>query len=112
MRRLLIVAIIVVGTVGAFAIYTFGWRDDGSDRKNPQRSRTLAGTHVYVGHQGDVFKVPATATRCVVSQEGGFTNIVCTHMPRGRHQVYFYKDRIQVWRSGKPGQGPIFSARP
>jgi hypothetical protein len=111
MRRLLTLAIVVAGAVAAFAIYTFGWRDDDGDPV-PDASGALVGTHVYVGRPGDVFRVPATATRCLVSQEGGAANIICTHVPRGRHQVYFYEDRIQVWRSGSPDRGPIFSARP
>lgn len=104
-------AIVVAGAVAAFAIYTFGGRDDNS-ASTRQQSGALVSTHVYVGRQGDVFKVPATGTRCLVSREGGAANIICTHMPRGRHQVYFYKDRIQVWRRGEPGRGPIFSAKP
>ena len=65
--------------------------------------------HVYTGGQGDVFRVPAAATRCVVSQEGGFPNLVCDRIPRGRYTVVFYKDSFLVWRIGK--EDPVFSAR-
>jgi hypothetical protein len=111
MRRMLTAAIVVAGAVAAFGIYTFGWRGDDNALAR-QQSGAQTGNRVFVGRQGDVFSVPATGTRCLVSQEGGAANVICTHMPRGRHQVYFYKDRIQVWRSGHPGRGPIFSARP
>jgi hypothetical protein len=111
MRRLLALAIVVAGAVAALAIYTFGWRDDDGDQV-PRAGPAPVGPHVYVGRQGDVFRVPATGTRCLVSQEGGAANLICTHVSRGRHQVYFYEDRIQVWRNGNPDRGPIFSARP
>ena len=102
MRRLLTLAIVVAGAVAAFAIYTFGWRDDDGDR-TPRARAELVGTHVYFGRPNDVFKVPATGTRCLVSAEGGAANVICTHVPRGRHQVYFYEDRIQ-WAQREFGE--------
>jgi hypothetical protein len=105
-------AIVVAGAVAGFAIYTFGWRDGASEATPNRNEALLASSHAYVDRPGDVFKVPAIATRCVVSQEGGSANVVCAHIPRARHQVYFYKDRLQVWRTGSPGRGPVFSARP
>jgi len=65
---------------------------------------------VWTGHQGDVLRVPAAATRCAVSGEGGFPDLFCSRIPRGRYTVTFFSDSIQVWRNGRP-EKPAFSAR-
>jgi hypothetical protein len=64
--------------------------------------------HVYTGRAGDVFRTPAAATRCLVSGEGGFPDLFCSRIPRGRYQVLFFEDRLLVYRSGN--ETPIFSA--
>jgi hypothetical protein len=74
------------------------------------RATATTARHVWVGHRGDVLRVPAAATRCVVSEEGGFPDLFCSRIPRGRYTVTFYSDTIQVWRNGHPGK-PAFSAR-
>jgi hypothetical protein len=66
--------------------------------------------HVWVGRQGDVLRVPAAATRCVVSVEGGAPDLFCARMPRGRYTVSFFKSGLDVWRNGNPDK-PAFSAR-
>jgi len=66
--------------------------------------------HVWVGHHGDVLKVPAAATRCVVSGEGGSPDLFCSRIPQGRYTVTFFSDKIMVWRNGRP-EKPAFSAR-
>ena len=66
--------------------------------------------HVWIGRQGDVLKVPTAATRCIVSGEGGFPDLFCSRIPRGRYTVTFFSDSIQVWRNGHP-EKPAFSAR-
>jgi hypothetical protein len=68
-----------------------------------------AGHHVYVAHQGDVVRVPAAATRCEVSGEGGFPDFFCSRLPQGRYTVSFFSDDILVFRNGK--EDPVFSAR-
>ena len=73
-------------------------------------SATLAARHVYTGRQGDVFRVPAAATRCVVSREGGFPDMFCSRIPSGRFTVSFFEDSVLVWRNGNPDR-PAFSAR-
>ena len=65
----------------------------------------------YTGRLGDRFRVPVAAAECQVFAEGGFPTLYCSHKPTARYQVYFYKDRLQVWRNGNP-DGPVFSARP
>ena len=74
------------------------------------RATATTTRHVWIGHQGDVLRVPAAATRCAVSGEGGFPDLFCTRIPRGRYQVVFFSDTIQVWRYGRPDK-PAFSAR-
>jgi hypothetical protein len=45
-------------------------------------SATMAARHVYTGRQGDVFRVPAAATRCVVSREEGFLTCFARGFPQ------------------------------
>jgi hypothetical protein len=66
--------------------------------------------HVYTGRVGDVLRVPAAATRCIVSKEGGAPNLICAHTPRWRYQVVFYRENLFVFRNGYP-DNPVFSAR-
>jgi hypothetical protein len=67
---------------------------------------------VFTGRAGDAFRVPASATRCVVSQEGGAANTICRHTPlsRARYSVVFYRDNLFVYRNGRP-DNPVFSAK-
>lgn len=67
-------------------------------------------SHVFTGRLGDVFRVPAAATRCVVSVEGGAANTMCRHTPRARYSVVFYRDNLLVYRNGRP-DSPVFSAK-
>jgi hypothetical protein len=83
---------------------------DGSQRRNAAPVSATTG-HVYTARLGDEFRVPAAAAECKVFEEGAFPTLYCTHTPTARYQVYFYRDRLQVWRNGNP-DGPVFSARP
>lgn len=67
---------------------------------------------VYTGRFGDVFRVPAATTRCLVSAEAGAANVHCAHIPiaRARYEVVFYKNNLFVYRTGHP-DNPVFSAR-
>jgi hypothetical protein len=89
---LLALAILVAGGIAGFAIYTFGWRDD-----RDRTTLSLRGHHVYTIRPGDVLHVPTTATRCVASHEGGIPNLFCSRSRRGRYQVVFWKDEVQVF---------------
>jgi hypothetical protein len=71
-------------------------------------SESKANRHVYVLHEG-IVRVPAAATRCEVSGEGGFPDFVCSRHPRGRYTVSFFSDDILVFRNGK--EDPVFSVR-
>lgn len=65
---------------------------------------------VYTGRQGDVFRVPSAATRCVVTHEAGLPRLYCTRIRGGRYMVDFFNERIFVWRNGNP-DNPAFAAR-
>ena len=105
MRALAALAIVVAGSIAAFAVYTFGWRDDGEDR-NPQTAPS--GRHVYTLRQGDVIRVPAAATECEASGEAGKPNLFCVRTPRGRHQIILYEDSVLVWPLARGPDGPPF----
>jgi hypothetical protein len=79
-------------------------------RETSPESASATASHVYIGRQGDVFRVPATATSCIVSSEGGFPDLFCSRIPRGRYTVSFFEDSVLVWRNGNPDH-PAFTAR-
>jgi hypothetical protein len=80
---------VVVGAVGAFAVYTFGWREDTASAPE--------GPRVYVLRDGDIVLRREAATRCAASQEGGFPNLFCTRITNGRYDVVFYSDSVLLW---------------
>jgi hypothetical protein len=98
-RALVALAVAVGGAVGAFAIYTFGWHDNGAPRRS----------HVITLREGDVVVRPQAATRCEASGEGGRPNLFCTRLHGGRHQVIFYSDAVLVWPLQRGPDGPPFS---
>jgi hypothetical protein len=73
-------------------------------------ARATPNSRVFVGRQGDTFRVPAAATRCFVSAEAGSTNVICNHVGKHRYEVVLYKDNLLVFRVGRPDR-PVFSAR-
>jgi hypothetical protein len=89
-RALAALAIVVAGAIGAFAVYTFGWRDDGEPTPKP-------GARTYTVSWGDVVVVPGAATRCQASGEGGFPNLFCEGTPRSRYQVVIFSDVAQLY---------------
>lgn len=97
MKKLLIASIL------ALTLPTFGGAA-------AQDARATPNSRVFVGRQGDSFRVPAAATRCLVSAEAGSTNVICNHMGRHRYEVVFHKDNLLVFRVGRPDT-PVFSAR-
>ena len=96
MKLLAALAIVVAGAVAGFAIYAFGWREDG-ERQSDTASVSTRGRHIFTIRQGDIVLVPATATRCEASHEGGIPHLFCTRSQRGRYQVVFWKDEVQVY---------------
>ena len=92
-------AVAVGGVVGGFAVYTFGWDNDGRQTR----------THLITLRDGDVVLRPQAATRCEASGEGGRPNLFCTRLHGGRHQVIFYSDSVLVWPLARGPDGPPFS---
>ena len=76
----------------------------------PDAASASASARVYTGRQGDVFRVPSSATRCEVTQEGGSPRLYCSRIGGGRYTVDFFRSSILVWRNGNP-DAPVFSAR-
>jgi hypothetical protein len=85
----------------------FVGRATGPDPASASSSTTA---RVYTGRQGDVFRVPSAATRCMVTQEAGFPRLYCGRIGGGRYTVDFFRSSILVWRNGNP-DSPTFSAR-
>jgi hypothetical protein len=78
----------------------------------PGSAPAAPSSRVFTGRLGDAFRVPASATRCVVGQEGGAARTTCWHTPlaRARYSVVFYRDNLVVYRNGRP-DNPVFSAK-
>lgn len=76
----------------------------------PDTASASASARVYTGRQGDVFRVPSAATRCLVTHEAGFPRLYCDRIGGGRYTVDFFRSSILVWRNGNP-DAPVFSAR-
>jgi hypothetical protein len=113
-KRITALAIVVAGAVGAFAVYTFGWRDTGADRQTRTvYVNTETGRHrLYTIRQGDVIRDPVTLTQCETSHEAGIPNLFCTHAGnRSRYQVVFWSDAVDVYDLARHGEPmvPTFS---
>lgn len=103
MKALAALTIVVAGAVAGFAIYAFGWREDGK-RQSDTASVAARSRHIFTMRQGDIVRVPVTATRCEASHEGGIPNLFCTRTQRGRYQVVFWKDEVQVYDLARHGE--------
>jgi len=113
-KRITALAIVVAGAVGAFAVYTFGWRDtDGNRQTRTVYVTTETGRHrLYTVRSGDVIRDPATLTQCESSGEAGIPNLFCTHTgDRSRYQVVFWSDAVDVYDLARHGEPmvPTFS---
>jgi hypothetical protein len=97
-----ILAVLVLLIPAAFVV----GRETSSSTTSTRTTRTAPSTRVYTVRGGDVVRVPAAATRCEASQEGGFSNFLCSREPEGRFQVVFYKDSVLVSRVGDPDNPP------
>jgi hypothetical protein len=106
LKGLAAVGIVVVGAVAGFAVYTLGWRDSSESQSDSASVSVVGGRQVFTVHQGDIVNVPATATRCEASHEGGIPNLFCTRTDRGRYQVAFWKDEVQVYDLAR-NRGPM-----
>jgi len=94
--------VLVVGVVLAAVAPGYAARNNSQTMLNAGKT--------YIGHSGDIFRVPSAQTECKVSAEGGATNVICTHIRTHRYEVYFYKDNILVYRVGNPDK-TVWSAK-
>jgi hypothetical protein len=99
--RALVLFLVSLAVAAAFFV--------GRETKNGGPTVTEGRSHIYTARAGDVFRAPEAATECLVSQEGGFPDLFCTRIPRGRHHVVFFEDSFLVYRIGNTT--PVFSAR-
>jgi hypothetical protein len=76
----------------------------------PSPASASSAVHIYTGRGHDVFRVPSAAVRCLVSQEGRFSNVVCQHTPYWHFQIYFTKGWLAVLKRGYP-DNPVFATR-
>jgi hypothetical protein len=80
----------------------------GRDEKRHVSARPVPrGRVIYTLRSGDVVRDPLTATRCEASGEGGHPNLFCTRMRRGRYQIVFYSDEVQVFDLLDPNEEPL-----
>jgi hypothetical protein len=113
LKALVALAILVGGAVAAFAVYTFGWHESDATSVTTTSVTTATGRHrLYTIRQGDVIRVPATATECEASGEAGIPNLFCTRLgPRARYQVVFWGNSVDVYDLALHGEPmvPTFS---
>jgi hypothetical protein len=93
--------VVVAGAVAAFAVYTFGWRDDEAEPVTP------SGERVYTLRQGDRVRMPSVATECLATQEGGFPRLHCSRTSRGRYQVDIFADTVHLYDLEAPDAEPM-----
>ena len=75
------------------------------------RPAEASATRAYVLRLGDKVSVPAINQRCVVSTEGGATDLFCARPRNAHHQVAIFRNSILVWRVGNPDD-PAWSGKP
>jgi hypothetical protein len=119
-QALVALAIVVGGTVAAFAVYTFGWHDTArtvtvtTTKRDPyvKRVKDAAGTHrIITLRYDDIVVRPGAAAQCGASQEGGFPNLRCRRIGGGRHTFVFYEDSVQVYGPNAEPMTPSESFR-
>lgn len=94
-------AILVAAAVGIVAGYALGRHQTKSE--HPTAAPATRVKHVYTLRQGDVIRVPATATRCEVSSEAGIANLFCDRVGSGgRYQVVFWNDGVDLYDLALP----------
>ena len=101
MKALAALLVVVAGAVAAFAIYTFGSRDDQPEQVTP------SGPRVYSLRQGDRVRMPSVATECEATQEGGFPRLHCSRTSRGRYEVDIFADTVHLYDLESPNAEPM-----
>jgi hypothetical protein len=99
-KTVAVLLVLVAGAVGAFAVYTFGWRDTTEEAAPP-------GERVYTLRQGDRVRMPSAATECLATQEGGFPRLHCSRTSRGRYQVDIFARTVHLYDLEAPDAEPM-----
>lgn len=101
MKALAALTVLVAGAVAAFAVYTFGSRDEESSPP------TRRGPAVYTLRQGDRVRMPSVATECEATVEGAFPRLHCSRTSRGRYQVDIFADTVHLYDLEAPNAEPM-----
>ena len=111
MRAIAPLAVVLAAAVAAFAIYTFGWHRESGRREPstgllaPSRAPTGSlGQRLYLLREGDVVRLPGTATDCLATGEAGQPELFCTHTRRSRFQVVFTPDGVSLFDLARHGE--------
>ncbi len=107
--RWLLVVLLVLLIPAAFVV---GRETNPSTTGTPSPLGEATPILEYTMSEGDVARVPAAATRCEASREGGIPNLRCRRDPEGRYQVVFYEDTVYVFRVGDPDTPRVFRWTP
>jgi hypothetical protein len=92
----------VGGVAGGLAVYALTPGEAGEPAPRA-RVQTL--------RDGDVIVRREAAVRCEASVEGGFENLYCTRLSRGRYSFAFYEDSVLVYGPRGEPTDPDFSLR-
>ena len=100
-RTFIAIAVLAGSVAAAFAVGQIS----GTTAADASATRT------YSLRVGDKVTVPAIRQTCSVFREGGAPELFCARLRSPHHQVTIFRDRIQVWKAGKP-DSPAWSGRP
>jgi hypothetical protein len=100
---------VVLGVAVTLAVLAVSGRlaGGGDDKTNAPGRPAPTRPAVYTLRTGDVIRDPLTATRCEASGEAGYPNLFCTRMSRGRYQVVFYEDSVELFDLLDPNEQPL-----
>ena len=70
---------------------------------------TASGAIAMTSDGGKTWRV-IIRTRCLVSDEGSATDLLCDHTPRGRYELVLFRNRLFGYRNGYPDK-PRFAVR-
>jgi hypothetical protein len=107
-KTLAALAIVVTGIVAAFAVYTFGWREDRASPKvipataaedTGSFSTETSSGRLFVLRDGDRIRDPRTGTICQATGQAGVPSLVCVDDTKERTpwQAVVWADRAELY---------------
>jgi hypothetical protein len=100
-KALAAIGVFAAGVAAALlTVSALGWPERRAATEVTTEQRT------YTLRDGDVAIRAEAATRCEASAEGGLSNLFCTRIPAGRHQIILYADCALVWPLARGPDGP------